>query len=113
MEIKGENYNVWYDTNNGSVNFIGNFRLSTKEYAVIFQLLNEVAEKELSTITLNIQQVQFINSSGIGMLAKFVIEIQNKNRLHMAIIGSKTIPWHEKSLNNLQRLMPGLIIELL
>ncbi len=113
MEIKGENYNVWYDTNNASVNFSGALRLNIPEYAAIFQLLNDVADKEPKTITINIQQLQFINSSGIGMLAKFVIEMQKKKTLQMIILASKTIPWQEKSLNNLQRLMPGLIIELL
>lgn len=113
MEIKGDNYNVWYDSNNASVNFTGTFRQSINECSAIFQLLNQVADKEPSMITLNIQQLQFINSSGIGMLAKFVIAIQKKKTLKMAIIASKTIPWHEKLLNNLQRLMPGLIIELL
>ena len=72
-----------------------------------------MADKEPLMITLNIQQLQFINSSGIGMLAKFVIAIYKKKTLQMAIITSKTIPWHEKLLNNLQRLMPELLIQLL
>ena len=28
MQIKGENYNVWYDKNNGAVNFNGALRLT-------------------------------------------------------------------------------------
>jgi hypothetical protein len=112
MQIKGENYNVWYDRNSGTVNFTGALRLAgMEEYGPILQLLNSLAAMEPSRINLNLKQLEFLNSSGITMLSKFVIEIRKKNNIKMAIQGSNEIPWQGKSLKNLQRLMPGLALE--
>jgi hypothetical protein len=113
MEIKGENYIVWYDTNTAVVNFTGVLRLNgMQDYAPILRMLNEVAKKESFSITLNLQQLKFLNSSGIGMLSNFVIYIREKNTIPMTILASNAIPWQRKSLKNFQRLMPDLTIEL-
>ena len=36
-------------------------------------------KENLSLITINLQELEFLNSSGINMLSKFVIEVRNKN----------------------------------
>ena len=44
MQVKGDNYNVWYDKNNGAINFDGALRLTgMQDYAPILKLLNEIA----------------------------------------------------------------------
>lgn len=35
-------------------------------------------KENLSLITINLQELEFLNSSGINMLSKFVIEVRNK-----------------------------------
>lgn len=45
------------------------------------------------------------------MLSKFVINIRKKNSTKIIVQGSAAIPWQGKSLKNLQRLMPSLILE--
>ena len=113
MQVKGDNYNVWYDKNNGAVNFNGALRLTgMQDYAPILQLLNEIASKEPANIVLNLQSLEFLNSSGISMLSKFVIGMRKKKSIQMKILGSNNIPWQGKSLKNLQRLMPGLTLDL-
>ncbi|MBW4508994.1 MAG: hypothetical protein KME64_21125 [Scytonematopsis contorta HA4267-MV1] len=113
MEINGDNYKICGDNQLATVDFIGSLRLSgTEEYAPILKLLHEVASLEPSNITLNLKQLNFLNSSGISMLSKFVIEMRKKSTVKMIVIGSNDIPWQGKSLKNLQRLMPGLTLEL-
>ena len=112
MEIKDETYTVSYDSETITVNFQGSLRLSgTAEYAPIVELLNDVAEKEPETITLNLMALEFLNSSGISMLSKFVISVRKKKNISITVKGANSIPWQGKSLKNLQRLMPNLKLE--
>lgn len=113
MEIKTESYCINYDSDTATVNCQGSLRLSgMEEYAPIVQLLNSVTESEPPTITLNLRKLAFLNSSGINMLSKFVIEVRQKKNIQMVVKGSQEIPWQGKSLKNLQRLMPSLQLEL-
>jgi len=113
MEIKSEDYNIWYDQLTTTVNCEGSLRLSgMEEYAPIVELLNAVAEKEQPQITLNLKGLAFLNSSGINVISKFVIEVRKKGNTQMLVQGSKAIPWQGKSLKNLQKLMPSLQLEI-
>lgn len=113
MEIKTQDYSIYYDPTTATVNGQGSLRLNgMEEYAPIVKLLNEVAEQQPSTITLNLRGLEFLNSSGINVLSKFVIKVRQKGTITMVVLGSKSIPWQGKSLKNLQRLMPSLQLEL-
>lgn len=114
MEIKTEDYGICYDPATATVSFVGSLRLSgAEDYAPIVQLLGEVADVEPTKITLNLQQLEFLNSSGINMLSKFIIEVRKTARVQMAVQGSQSIAWQGKSLKNFQRLMPALQLEFL
>lgn len=113
MEIKGENYSVTYDPETVTITCEGSFRLrGTEEYAPIVQLLNDVADENPTTITLNLEQLQFLNSSGINSLSKFVIRLRKQKSTHLIVKGSQEYPWQGKSLKNLKRLLPDLQLEL-
>ena len=112
MEIKNETYSIYYNPATTTVVFQGSLRLSgMEEYAPIEQLLNDITDQEPSSMILNLQELEFLNSSGISMLSKFVINIRKKKNIQMSVIGSKGILWQAKSLKNLQRLMPSLKLE--
>ena len=109
MEIRTENYSIYYDKLTQTAIFNGSLRLSgMEEYDPIVELLNEVADTQPSTITLNLRELDFLNSSGINVLSKFVIKVRQKGNIRMVVLGSHEIPWQGKSLKNLQRLMPSL-----
>ncbi len=109
MEIRTQNYSIYYDKLTETAIFNGSLRLSgMEEYDPIVQLLNQVADTQPSTITLNLRELEFLNSSGINILSKFVIKVRQIGNIHMVVIGSKEVPWQGKSLKNLQRLMPSL-----
>ncbi len=112
MEIKNEGYSLRYEEETATVIFQGSLRLNgMQEYAPIIQLLDDVIESGVPAITLNLQQLQFLNSSGINVLSKFVIKVRQKKNIQLTIKASKTIPWQGKSLKNLQRLLPSLTLE--
>jgi hypothetical protein len=113
MEIKTQDYCICYDPATATVSFIGSVRLSgPTDYVPIAGLLGSVADAAAPKIILNLQQLEFLNSSGISMLSKFIIEVRKKKRSQVTVQGSQFIAWQGKSLQNLQRLMPGLELEL-
>jgi hypothetical protein len=113
QEIKGEDYSIQYDPESVTVTFQGELSLSgPPEYAPIVELLDEVANGEPPTITLNLKQLEFVNSSGISMLSKFVISVRKKKTIQLLVLGSNDIPWQQKSLRNLEKLLPTLKLEL-
>ena len=108
MEIKGTDYRVWFDEASTTVFFDGIFRLSSQEYSDIGQFMDQVLEKELKQIKLDLTALNFLNSSGINMLAKFVITVRKKGEVGLTVLGSQKIPWQGKSLPNLKKLYPAL-----
>ena len=63
-------------------------------------------------ITLQLKNLQFLNSSGINTLSKFVIRVRNEKQSEVLVQGTEKFPWQSKSLRNLQRLMPELRLEI-
>lgn len=113
MEIKAENYNVKYDEISHNIVFDGSLRLNgSTEYASISELLDRVAQQEPEKIVLDLKELSFLNSSGISVLSRFVINVRRRKNIQMVVIGAKKNPWQGKSLKNLQRLMPSLRLEL-
>ncbi|NES74157.1 MAG: hypothetical protein F6K24_57720 [Okeania sp. SIO2D1] len=112
MDIKTEEYSIWYDIPTATVNCQGAMRLTgMQEYAPVLDLLNKVIEQKPPSLTLNLRELQFLNSSGINVLSKFVIKVRQSKEIAMVVKGSESIPWQGKSLKNLQRLMPSLTLE--
>jgi hypothetical protein len=113
MEILGENYKVCYETTSATINFNGSLRLNgMDEYAPILKLLNEAVDSNPPRLTLNLMHLEFLNSSGITMLSKFVIGMRSNKNIHMMILGASAIPWQSKLLKNLQKLMPNLNLKM-
>jgi hypothetical protein len=113
MDIVCDDYQVHYDAVTATVLCQGSFRLrGTEEYAPILQVLTSAADAKPATLTLDLRTLQFLNSSGVTTLSKFVLQARKHNVSQVVIKGSKQFPWQEKSLKNLQRLLPGLQLEI-
>ncbi|WP_305984937.1 hypothetical protein [Roseibium sp. MMSF_3544] len=107
MEISTNDYRVW--TEASTIHYEGTMRLSgTDAYAPILEIMNSVLSSKPEVITLDLTGLEFLNSSGINLLAKFTIEIRKQPDVGVRVLGSKAIPWQSKSLRNLQRLHPSL-----
>ena len=113
MEIKHEDYQVTFDPETATITCSGSFRLrGSGGYAEIAQLLSEVAGAKSDTMTLDVRELKFLNSSGINTLSKFVIQVRRYNASQMVILGNRQVPWQRQSLKNFQRLLPGLQLEI-
>ena len=113
QEVKGEDYVVQFDSDSVTVNFKGELSLGgTSAYAPVTELLNEILESEPNTMTLNLRELAFLNSSGISMLSKFVLSVRKKKGVQLIVLGSNDMPWQGKSLKNLEKLLPGLKLDI-
>ncbi|MDM8567225.1 hypothetical protein QUF74_16445 [Candidatus Halobeggiatoa sp. HSG11] len=111
MEIRAEKYSVVYDPDNAVVHCNGALLLNgAKEYEPILQLLNAAANGQKDNLTINLCDLKFLNSSGINMVTRFIINVFDVEALDIALTikGQKKVAWQEKLLKNLQRLAPNL-----
>jgi len=111
MEIVTEEYSIKYDTETSTINWQGVMRLNGKEYNPIAELLNQVAALEPEKITLDLQALEGLNSSGITMVGKFIFQIAKKKTIELLIQCGNKMTWQKKSVKNFKRLMPKLQIE--
>jgi hypothetical protein len=113
MKCQDEKYLVEFIAEENTIKFTGSLRLNgLAEYAPILEVLDYSIETASSQLILDLQALDFLNSSGISVLSKFVIKLRNHKNIDLTIIGSQKIPWQSKSLKNLQRLMPSLTLEI-
>ncbi|HEY9661790.1 MAG TPA: hypothetical protein V6C65_25320 [Allocoleopsis sp.] len=111
-EISGEEYSVLYDAATATVLFQGSLSLTgLEDFAPISNLLEAAIESVPPKLTLNLCQLEFLNSSGISVLSRFVIKVRNQCQTTLIVQGSETIIWQKRSLKNLQRLMPAMELE--
>jgi anti-anti-sigma factor len=108
VEIKTDDYRVWYDSDDSTVFFQGFLRLDgMQEYQPVMDLLLDSVQKSES-FYLNLTDLEFLNSSGISMLSMFVVKVREMKNVKLVLQGSNKVLWQTKSLKNLQRLMPSL-----
>lgn len=112
MEITHDDYCVQYDQASSTVSCTGSFRLHGDEYKPILDLLTSAADSKSATLTLDVRALQFLNSSGINTLSKFILQVRKHGVSDVVVRGSTQFPWQEKSLKNLQRLLPGLTMSI-
>ncbi len=113
ITIQADDYTIEYLPENNEVIFQGSLRLSgSEEYQPIVDLLESLIDEHPKQILLDLRNLDFLNSSGINILSKFVINVRKRNTIGVTVKGAKSIPWQGKSLKNLQRLMPSLKLEI-
>jgi hypothetical protein len=113
-QIKGDEYSVEYLSDGQRVAFHGTMRLqSSDDYAPISELLQQAQAAAVGArLTLDFRQLQFLNSSGISMISKFVIGARKQDQMTLLVLGNREIYWQQKSLGNLQKLWPKVQIEI-
>ncbi len=112
FETDTEDYQIWYEPKTQTFFLQGFLRLDgMAEYQYIMDAMLE-AMGDASEFTINLENLEFLNSSGISMLSMFVVKVRTKKTVQLNLRGSKGILWQTKSLRNLQRLMPSLKLDL-
>lgn len=113
MELKTDDYHVWYDAATQTLFCQGALRLADlQEYTPMWQLLNDVIERKPTQLIVDLQSLKYLNSSGFNILSRFVLKVRQETAMLMLIRASKNISWQEKTLKNLQRIMPKLQLQI-
>lgn len=112
-EIVTGDYSLSFDEASGTLVCSGFLRLEgVAEYQPLMDLMLEAIEA-CPSLVLNLESLEFLNSSGISMLSMFVVRIRERGDVSLTLRGSAKVLWQTKSLRNLQRLMPALGLELI
>lgn len=111
-DIKGPGFRVWFDLPSQTIHFEGVLRLSTSEYRPIEDLLDRVLTSARSALHVRMTELNFLNSSGINMLYKFAIAARKKGDIPLNVHAASSIPWQGKSLPNLKKFLPTIVITL-
>ena len=107
-EIVESNYSISYDADTTTIRCNGYFRLrGAEEYAPMMGLLNRIADLGLPELNMDVSGLEFLNSSGINTLSKFVLRLRKGGPVKLTIQASEEYPWQKKSLRNFQKLLPG------
>lgn len=112
QDIVTEDFSFRFDPDSGTLFSSGFLRLEgVTEYQPLMDMMLKAIEA-CPTLVLNLEELEFLNSSGISMLSMFVVKIREREGVQFTLRGSAKILWQTKSLRNLQRLMPALKLEL-
>jgi hypothetical protein len=112
MTIQTEDFKVWYEPEANVVHLSGVMRLAGSEaYLPIADLLKQ-ASLSTHVLTIDIRGLKLLNSSGIHMLSKFMIQQRKREMMQIRILGSEKVEWQNKTLETLRRLLPNLTLDL-
>ncbi len=113
MEIADDKYTVRYDASTGTITCEGIMDLRAKEsYRSLSTLFNDVVDQEPETITLNIRELRFLNSSGITAIgAGLVMKIRNSGSSKLVIVCNEKYVWQKKTMKIISKLMSGIVLK--
>ncbi len=110
--LPADDYSCTYEPTTQTLVLAGMLRLDgTKGYAPIAEFLDAVAAQRPPSLTLDVQRLEYLNSSGIATLARFVLGLHRQGDTRLLIKASQQMPWQERSMKNLVRLMPSAQLE--
>ena len=111
MKIVEKNYSIEFISDLNKVIFVGNLRLqSIEKYNEIMELIIEKTKDSSIPFTLDLTNLNFINSSGIASLGILFIELRKFNK-KIKIIASKYVNWHVGSLKDFKNINNNIEIE--
>ena len=91
--IHGESFDIRLEEENSTVLFKGALRLcGTDDYAPILDMLKETLTSPAMPIVLDLRELDFLSSSGITMLSRFVMEARDRPGIDVQVLASETVP---------------------
>ncbi len=110
MALETSDYRIVYIPETATVILSGFLRLNGMgEYQPIMDYMLSVLET-LDHCTLDLRELEFLNSSGISMLSILVVRVRESKTIRLTFLGTSAVLWQTRSLKNLKRLLPTLEI---
>ncbi|MCB9701496.1 MAG: hypothetical protein H6711_06375 [Myxococcales bacterium] len=107
MIVEDKEYSVAFESTERRVRFEGHLRLrSPRDYGAILELLRAAHQSGLGTLTLDFRNLEMLNSSGIGTIGAFLIEVRKAGRMTITILGAAAKPWQGRTLSTLKKIWP-------
>jgi len=112
MELEVGDAKLTYDNNQKTTIIDGSMRLANlSEYKVVSDFLNKISEQADDSLTLDVRNLQFLNSSGITTFSMFILSCKKQGKPKLKVLGSNDISWQEKSLRNFKKLWDDVEVE--
>jgi len=112
-EITGDRYRVTYNPQTATLTCTGILRLrDVQAYGSLNTLFDRAVAAEHEVVTLDVRELDFLNSSGINVLFQFVIKLRDRAVSQLVVRGTSRAFWQTRTLRNMRRLMPGLQLDL-
>lgn len=110
MEIAGDKYRVVYDPAVSVVAFQGILRLKDR-FPLTKRLIDAVAEADPKEVTLDVRQLEFLNSNGVVLLFKFIADLHDLTSGQIIVRGSMRYSWQVRWLKDMSKFMPELQLD--
>lgn len=108
--LRGEGFSSEFDHAERLAIFEGVLRRNgPAEYEPFWNELERLIERG-GHCWIDLRALEFLNSSGIAMLSRLVLRAREIEGLTMTIRGSRHVPWQSRSLRNLRKLWPALVV---
>lgn len=110
MTLETSDYHVIFTPETETIALSGYLRLNgIGEYQPIMDYI--LASMELlDHCTIDLRELEFLNSSGISMLSILVVKVRESKTIKLTFLGTSAVLWQTRSLKNLKRLLPSLEI---
>jgi len=113
MTIYTNDYEVRFAADTHTLVMKGSLRLNAApEYQPISDLMDQAqlqtTNAGVPTLTLDLRELKFLNSSGINLLYQFVLKVKKQGSVGLKVLGSSANAWQPKSLSNMVKFMSTL-----
>jgi len=109
MRIDGEDYQIAYE--NGVISISGKLSLMLEDYKIIEDLFENVIASAPRELTLDIRNLEYLNSSGIKTICVgLILEAADIDGLGMKILCSGQYTWQKETVPTFEDLMDNMEI---
>jgi len=107
MIVEDKDYSVAFEEAEQRVRFEGQLRLrSPRDYGPILELLRTAHKAGLAMLTLDFRNLDMLNSSGIGTIGAFLVEVRKSKTTSIRVLGTAAKRWQGRTLATLKKIWP-------
>lgn len=109
MQIERDGYTLAYE--NGVIEITGKLSIMLEEYGEIEDFFEEIIETDPTDLTLNIKNLEYLNSSGIKTICvNLLLEAADIDGLKMKILCTDQYTWQRETVPTFEELMDDMEI---